>query len=100
MLYSNYYFKYLIDFLKAESKEVESIFILSWNCIYATSKEGYEKLDFSFESNIEYIKIIENVFSDYNVLNNDEIYINAYKNIDVYLHKWNSNSYWITLKKR
>ena len=94
----NSYFKFLINILK--DKKIESIFISSWDSIYTISKEGYIKLNFSFESEDEYKYLAEGMMIKYNNKNEQDIYINNLKNIDIYLQKWNNNSYWITLIKR
>lgn len=94
----NNYFKFLIDVLK--DKEIESIFISSWDSIYTISKEGYIKINFSFENEDNYTNLVEEMIVKYSNKSDKDLYINSFKNIDIYLHKWNKNSYWTTLIKR
>lgn len=99
MLLDNEQFKFLIE--KIRDKEIKSIFISSWDSIYTLSKDGYIKLNFCFEDECYYNSLIENIFIEYNNGKNDnEVYISSYKNIDIYIYKWNVNSYWVTLIKR
>lgn len=95
---TNKYFNFLIDILK--DKDVESIFVSSWNSIYTILKEGYIKTDFSFECEDNYNNLVEEIIIKCNNKNKKDLYINNFKNIDIYLHEWNKNSYWITLIKR
>lgn len=99
MFLENNDFKFLMETLK--DKEIKSIFVSSWDSIYALSKEGYMKISFCFDSEDDYINLIEDMFIKYsNNKNEKDLYISSLKNIDVYLYKWNKKSYWMTLIKR
>lgn len=99
MFLENIHFKSLIKTL--EDKEVKSIFISSWDSIYTLSKDGYIKLNFCFEDEHYYNCLIEDILIEYNSNKEDkELYINSFKNIDIYIYKWSKKSYWVTLIKR
>lgn len=94
----NDYFKHLVEFLN--DKEVESVFISSWDSIYTISKDGYIKINFSFDNEDDYYILAEEIMVKYSNGCEKEVYINSFKNIDIHLYKWNENSYWTTLIKR
>lgn len=99
MFLENNEFKFLMETLK--DKEIKSIFVSSWDSIYTLSKEGYIKINFCFDSEDDYINLIEDIFIKYSSDKNEkDLYINSLKNIDIYLYKWNKKSYWMTLIKR
>lgn len=100
MFYNNKNLKFLIEYLK--NNNMDSIFVSSWNCIYSMTKEGYIKMDFSFDNRTEYMSLMESILDKYKEddCNINDVYISSYKNIDIYLYKWSNCSYWITLKKR
>lgn len=94
----NNYFEFLIKALN--NKDIESIFISSWDSIYMMSKDGYVKTNFSFDNEDDYYTLVEEVMIKYNNNCENELYINNYKNIDIHFYKWNETFYWTTLIKR
>lgn len=95
-LLKNSEFKILENILK-ESK-FDSIFISSWNSIYAMTEDIYEKLDCSFENIENYNDFMNSIINKHSNDSNN-LHIKISDNIEVYFYKWDCNNFWITLKK-
>lgn len=91
--YKNY--KFLADFFKEES--VTSIFVLSWDNIYIYSNNCYYRSDFFFKDSAMYSNFVEEIM--YKTRNNEK-YGTLFNNIDIHIHKWNSENFWINLVKK
>lgn len=98
MFFKNNNLKYLIDILN--DNKIEYVFISSWDSIYRISEDEYIKIDFSFENENMYNNLMDEVMKKYNKDKKEDINIEILDSINIYIHKWNNGSFWITLIKR